>query len=597
MPAPADTSYSKLVGDELPRLQRIARLLVGNASAADEVVAQTLLRMQPKYRNGSIFDPSAALRRSIVVLSPARRDGASIDWLPDAGDDESLQAAERTVRAVRALPMSRRAVVVLRHYDRLTPVRIGEVLGHRERWVSARLARSLASLRSELGTGDLTETIESRLARDLAIVERAPLPAAGAIVAMAERTRRHGARQRRSVSLVMVTALLVVAGVGVWRNRDSFTSHSTPGTEASGSHTGQSGQTGTDGSTAGTAGSSTTALATTTTVAERMTWTAVPPDPRGVTTGGRVVWNGSEALMVGGHANDGTSRDGVVAYNPANRSWRVVSGGSMPVNDPLVFWTGKHVLVIGNPGGSSVPLAAELDEPTGSWTIGSASPLPFTVGADTTAVWTGHDVLVVVGTATALRYDPAADTWSTMPSPPMYADRGMASVWTGTQWLVWGGTNGAADFAIGARYDAASNAWTALAASPLSGRRFHSVGAVWTGTEMIIDAGSAGGDRTTGNLETALSDGAAYDPATDSWRSIAVGPAHPGFTPVWTGTTMLLFAKGGGFAYYPAADSWGVPFSTTVPHDDTSPLWTGSVVLLLGSYDPGSGGAVLTPSS
>ena len=43
---------------------------------------------------------------------------------------------------------------------------------------------------------------------------------------------------------------------------------------------------------------------------------------------------------------------------------------------------------------------------------------------------------------------------------------------------------------------------------------------VWTGAELIIVAGSTGGAPVTGNGELALSDGAAYDPVTGTWRPI-----------------------------------------------------------------------------
>mgnify|MGYP003350528914 CR=1 FL=1 len=79
--------------------------------------------------------------------------------------------------------------------------------------------------------------------------------------------------------------------------------------------------------------------------------------------------------------------------------------------------------------------------------------------------------------------------------------------------------------------------------SPLDARRTKGV---WTGKEMIVDAGAVGGDEVTGNGEFAFADGAAYNPATDTWRSIKDGPAHPGFVPIWTGTYMVLFAKGSG---------------------------------------------------
>ena len=58
---------------------------------------------------------------------------------------------------------------------------------------------------------------------------------------------------------------------------------------------------------------------------------------------------------------------------------------------------------------------------------------------------------------------------------------------------------------------------------------------------------------------------------------------------------LLLFAKGGGVIYDPTTDHWTDLFPGEAPeHDDTSPVWTGSVALLLGSYEGSTGGAALT---
>ena len=128
-----------------------------------------------------------------------------------------------------------------------------------------------------------------------------------------------------------------------------------------------------------------------------------------------------------------------------------------------------------------------------------------------------------------------------------------------------------------------------LSASPLSPRL---VGGVWTGTELLITAGRS--SNSDGMM--AYADGAAYDPATDTWRSLTDGPAHPGFVMAWDGTVLYLFAKGGMTRFDPSADTWvddfaGVPFC----HDARSPVWTGTDLILLGCYDGSTGGAILTP--
>ncbi|HKY49018.1 MAG TPA: hypothetical protein VJQ79_13660, partial [Acidimicrobiia bacterium] len=130
-------------------------------------------------------------------------------------------------------------------------------------------------------------------------------------------------------------------------------------------------------------------------------------------------------------------------------------------------------------------------------------------------------------------------------------------VWTGSEMIVWGGE---ADeiastlFSDGAAYDPAKDTWRLLSHSPLSGRRYHS--AVWTGDEMLIVGGVGEGD------------GAAYHPDTDSWRPIAVPPvplAPPAGTDtvglvsfLWTGDQLIIWhvAPNQPVAYNPTDDAW-----------------------------------------
>ncbi|MEQ1701461.1 MAG: hypothetical protein ABMA25_15235, partial [Ilumatobacteraceae bacterium] len=52
-----DAGFTELVGEELPRLQRIARLLVGDPDVADDLVAEAIARTLPKWRAGGVQDP------------------------------------------------------------------------------------------------------------------------------------------------------------------------------------------------------------------------------------------------------------------------------------------------------------------------------------------------------------------------------------------------------------------------------------------------------------------------------------------------------------------------------------------------------------
>ena len=118
---------------------------------------------------------------------------------------------------------------------------------------------------------------------------------------------------------------------------------------------------------------------------------------------------------------------------------------------------------------------------------------------------------------------------------------------------------------------------------------------VWTGKDMLI----FGGSGTSGTS----SDGAAYDPATNTWRKLAPIPASlggnltgSGSYAVWTGKVMVAWgffgngsgAHGGGSlaaaTYNPAANSW----TTGKVAPAQAPLfgdafWTGKEMIVWGS--------------
>ncbi len=137
--------------------------------------------------------------------------------------------------------------------------------------------------------------------------------------------------------------------------------------------------------------------------------------------------------------------------------------------------------------------------------------------------------------------------------------------------------------------------WAPFAAGPLSPRGEPK--AAWTGTELVIVGGLA--------LEQyrSLSDGAAYNPATKTWRRIADLPvpgrvhavsatsggilalSHPG-------TDYSVFKGTNAHVYDVASDSWrAVPPPTAFTYPRA--FWTGTENVVWGA----EGGAVLNPST
>lgn len=157
-----DVELVDVLRAEMPRVQRIARLLTGDADAADDLVAEAVARLVPRCRTGEVDDAAAYLRRVVVNLAARRwrrrvlarrRDHYALGWLGRSTDVESFAAErDRTLRAVMRLPVRRRAVVVLRFYDDLTEAQIASVLGISVGTVKSQLSRALEQLRADLGT-------------------------------------------------------------------------------------------------------------------------------------------------------------------------------------------------------------------------------------------------------------------------------------------------------------------------------------------------------------------------------------------------------------------------------------------------------------
>ena len=157
-----DVGFVELLGTELPRLQRIARLLVSDPDVADDLVAETVARTLPKWRSGRVGDDGAYLRRVLVNLAAKRwkrldmgrrRDSAAREWW-SASADVAGDTVERdqTMRALAKLPIRRRAVVVLRFYDDLSEAEIAALMGTSVGTVKSQLSKALGQLREDLGT-------------------------------------------------------------------------------------------------------------------------------------------------------------------------------------------------------------------------------------------------------------------------------------------------------------------------------------------------------------------------------------------------------------------------------------------------------------
>jgi hypothetical protein len=155
-----------------------------------------------------------------------------------------------------------------------------------------------------------------------------------------------------------------------------------------------------------------------------------------------------------------------------------------------------------------------------------------------------------------------------------------SAVWTGSQMIVWGGTNGGSRLDTGSRYDPTTDTWTPTSSTNApTGRAQHTV--VWTGARMIIWGGYDGGGNP-------LDTGGRYDPTTDTWSPTSLTNAPSGrsaHTAVWTGTRMIVW--GGDYVdtggrYDPTTDTWSPTSTTNAPagRAQHTAVWTGAQMII-----------------
>jgi RNA polymerase sigma-70 factor (sigma-E family) len=149
-------SFDQLYRQHRPGLLRLAHLLTGSPTLAEDVVHDAFLGLARRHRQ--VDEPLAYLRRSVVNLSTNvhRRAGRERRHLATvraaAVQLAVVQPAEidDTWQLVKALPPRQRAVLVLRFYLDLSEADTARVMGCRPGTVKSTTARALAKLKEQM---------------------------------------------------------------------------------------------------------------------------------------------------------------------------------------------------------------------------------------------------------------------------------------------------------------------------------------------------------------------------------------------------------------------------------------------------------------
>jgi N-acetylneuraminic acid mutarotase len=204
------------------------------------------------------------------------------------------------------------------------------------------------------------------------------------------------------------------------------------------------------------------------------TWRKLPPSGLTPRQGAVTIWTGTQLVVWGGQPFDFTSAyaDGA-SLDPRSDTWHHLPTAPVPARGFAgAVWSGPEVILWGGrtgagvePGGSasfvSVGQGAAYNPVTNKWRALPLSPLR--AKSFPAAVWTGHFFIVIGGAANrglpapgagAAAYDPATNTWTTLPTAPSYpppdpngptgpADQRAAglAVWTGTAVVLVGGSD------------------------------------------------------------------------------------------------------------------------------------------------------------
>ena len=281
---------------------------------------------------------------------------------------------------------------------------------------------------------------------------------------------------------------------------------------------------------------------------------------------------------------------GGAAAQPRAAAWQPLPTAPVRIDDgPTSIWTGQEMIVYGvrfGPTGNfirSSQVAAAYKPETRTWQR-LARPPKMDSYCHRGAAWTGSEM--IVWGCRVVAFNPLTNRWRRLPQPP--TGEGVA-LWTGHELIGWGGGCCGDAWDGGSAYDPAANTWRTLARSPLAPSQ-GPIGA-WTGHELVLFV--AGIDPGDGKPYPArLARAAAYDPAADTWKRLAPPPFSGlrfGGAAAWNGREVIVAGTGrsarSAFAYDPAKNRWRRLAPLPFGLHDASTFWSGHRLLVWGGSE------------
>ncbi|MEV4141445.1 sigma-70 family RNA polymerase sigma factor [Dactylosporangium sp. NPDC049742] len=163
MKADDPDGFREFVAARMAALRNLAYVTCGDWHSAEDAVANALAKLYPRW---SRLDRPDLYAQTMVVRAAIdetrrpwwRRERSAGDRVPDVAQADPSGAADERLtvrRALQAVPVRQRAVLVLRYYLGMTAEEAAEVLGIRAASVRSQTTRGLANLRAALAAGGM----------------------------------------------------------------------------------------------------------------------------------------------------------------------------------------------------------------------------------------------------------------------------------------------------------------------------------------------------------------------------------------------------------------------------------------------------------
>ena len=158
-----DVPFAELFAKHYAPALRLAALLEGDPTRAEDAVCDAFARVYGRLRRGGVDDVSPYLRQAVVnaVRGGWRRRQVERRNAGTFEADSSVPGFENEVverdevwAALRRLPAGQRRVVVLRYYEDLSEAEVARLLRVKAGTVKSQAAKGLAALQSILEVRD-----------------------------------------------------------------------------------------------------------------------------------------------------------------------------------------------------------------------------------------------------------------------------------------------------------------------------------------------------------------------------------------------------------------------------------------------------------